>query len=170
MIHKIALALLVLAYAGIAYVSNRPWNLANQPGIDRVALLPPRADQAKLRSFLDYSGYILPHPPVAAGPAGAPAMLGYSYREVSVLRLPFFAYADQGIVLYRDLPDHYQAVPLDADYRALLEKEAGAPLGRDYSFPFWRYLWGWLFAAGLILCVVLEQRAVSRRREALGLM
>jgi hypothetical protein len=160
----VILAALAVGMAAVLYWSPKPYMLTNLPMVDQVAALPPGTDVLKLRRFLNYSAYVIPKAEADSEAQVQPPALGYSYREVSVLKLPLFAYADQGKVLYIEIADRVQMVPLDADYLALLEKEAGQPLGRDYSFPWWKHVWGWAFLLGFVLWWVLQVRA-ERRRE-----
>jgi hypothetical protein len=120
------LAALAVGMAAVLYLSPKPYMLTNVPAVEPVASLPPSTDLLKLRRFLNYSAYVIPKIPADLQAEVRPPALGYSFREVSVLKLPLFAYADQGKVLYIETADRVQMVPLDADYLALLEKEAGA--------------------------------------------
>jgi hypothetical protein len=158
------LAALAVGMAAVLYLSPKPYMLTNVPAVEPVASLPPSTDLLKLRRFLNYSAYVIPKIPADLQAEVRPPALGYSFREVSVLKLPLFAYADQGKVLYIETADRVQMVPLDADYLALLEKEAGRPLGRDYNFAWWTHIWGWAFVLGFVLWWRLQIRA-ERRRE-----
>lgn len=159
----ILLAALALGMAAVLYLSPRGFMLTNMPQVELVEELPAAADTGKLRRFLDYSAILLPKPERAHGSTRERPALGYSYREVSVLRLPLLAYPDQGNVLFVESPDQVQMVPLDADYMKLLAKEAGQPLGAEYAFHWWKHIWGWAFLLGFILWWFLQVRAERRR-------
>jgi hypothetical protein len=160
----ILLAALALGMAAAFYLSPRGYMLTNMPRVALVEELPPQADAEKLGRFLDYSAILLPKSERDAETVRLRPALGFSYREVSILRVPLFAYADQGYVLFVEGPKQVQMVPLDADYMKLLEAEAGQPLAAGYTFPWWRHIWGWSFLIGFIAWWILQVRA-ERRRE-----
>lgn len=159
----IVLAALAIGMAAALWLSPRGYMLTNMPQVALVEELPPRADAAKLGRFLDYSAILLPKAERDAGTVRGRPALGFSYRELSILRVPLFAYADQGYVLYVETPKQVQMVPLDADYMKLLEQEAGQPLAAGYRFPWWKHMWGWAFIVGFILWWILQVRAERRQ-------
>ncbi|WP_157217437.1 hypothetical protein [Flavisphingomonas formosensis] len=167
-------AVLLVAFAAISFWSPRSWSLTDRPRIDLVAPIPKEADLLKMRRFVSY-GITIPKtmPDIARLIPGttetAPA-LGYSFREVDILRMPIFAYEDQGYVMFVERAGSYQAVPLDADYLKLLRQAAGRDLSAGYSFSVWPYLWGWSMAVGFLLWLGLQVLDEKRRRDASGIL
>lgn len=163
--------LLVAVGAGIVaalLLGDRNWGLTNRPGVDLVAELSGKVDEAKLNHLLTDGVVIVPTPgDPLEGPNSSP-MLGYSYREIALIGLPFLAYPDLGMVLFDETPTGLRAYPIEAAYLEALEAEAGVPLARDYSFPYYRFLWGWLFVAVLAAWVFLQRRARARGRVELA--
>ena len=158
----ILLAALAIGMAVAFYLSPRGYMLTNMPRVALVEELPAQTDAAKLRRFLDYSAILLPRAERNAQTVRVRPALGFSYRELSILRVPLLAYPDQGYVLYVEGPKQVQMVPLDADYLKLLEAEAGQPLASGYRFPWWKHVWGWSFFIGFMAWWVLQVR-VDRR-------
>lgn len=159
----ILLAALALGMAASFYLSPRAYMLTNMPQVTLVEELPDAADATKLRRFLNYSAILLPRGERGDAVVRDRPALGYSYREISILRVPLIAYPDQGYVLFVETPQQVQMVPLDADYMKLLEQEARQPLAAGYSFPYWRHMWGWTFLLGFLLWWFLQARAERRR-------
>jgi hypothetical protein len=173
-IRHVVLAMIVLAYAGTAYLSPLEWNARSVPEIAHVADLPAQTDQAKFSEFLRYTGIAVTRavkaPITAPVMSESPVELGYSFRQISVMRLPLFGYRELGLSLYQEQADGYRMVPLNDDYKAELEKETGAPLNTNYIFPWWKYAWGWLFVVALIGWYMLQRRAEAAAREVSGII
>jgi len=158
----ILLAALALGMAAAFYLSPRAYMLTDMPQVALVEELPADTDATKLRRFLNYSAILLPRDERGDATVRDRPALGYSYREISILRVPLIAYPDQGYVLFVETPQQVQMVPLDADYMKLLEQEAGRPLAVGYRFPYWRHVWGWTFLLGFLLWWFLQARAERR--------
>lgn len=166
--------LILAAWVAAGFMGGRSWLMTSMPMMTKIADLPANADHAKFERFLTH-GILLPKDrPMPGQPRfmteldspGKP-MLGYSYREFSVLALPFSARTDMGISLYQEGKDGYKVFPLDKDYLDLLEKELGVRLEAGYSFPFWKFIWGWLFAGAVIIWLIFKRRdELRRQREA----
>ena len=162
------LALSAVAFAAVFLKSPLPWSLTNTPGFDRIAAVPAAA-QKPMRIWLDERGVKLPWPglPEAEQPL---LTLGYAHREVVALKAPFAAYGDPGLVLYDGRGKWGPPVPLDDEAATELRRLSGRALDADYSFPLWRYLWGWLLFVPLALWFWLQRRAEQRRADAAGIM
>lgn len=164
--------IIILSFA----LHPRPLMRTDAPGVHHLQDLPPNADFAKLKRFMAYSGVMMPvlgaRKVVRLDEDATSPALGYSYREVSMLGLPFAAYTEYGVGLYTRSDSHINFVPLDADYIALLEKETGAPLAstRGYMFPFWLHIWGWLVGAIGIAWAWWEWRDAERRKDEAGII
>lgn len=172
-------ALMVLLLAAAFYSSHAPRYLSNRPWVQHVADLP--ADEAeRLRAVIEADVYVIPNTRYAP-PWGTivppdnrrrttPTMLGYSMREVSLLGMPLIAYPDAGFVLYVENARDFSMKLLDADGRARVDAMAGHPVGRDYVFPFWQYVWGWLLPILLAAWVWIWLRGRDRRRAEAGII
>lgn len=171
-LYQLLLPATVLIVAAVQFVTPGHLGvLVNRPAIADVAEIPPRADHAKLRRFLDAQAIVLPADfPMTPPGEPAPVRLGYNYRTLSLLKLPLLAYRDLGFVLYDDNGMRQRMIPLDDDYMKLLAEEAGEPLGQGYAFPFWRYVWGWLIVAALAAALVSWRHEEAAKRLALGII
>lgn len=162
---------LLLAFSGVAFVavllrSPLPWSITNSPGFDRIAAVPAEA-QKPLRTWLDEHGIKLPWP--GAPETEQPLLtLGYAYRQVTALKLPFAAYGDPGSVLFDARGKWGPPVPVDDETAAELRQLTGRALDADYTFPLWRYVWGWLLFVPLVLWAWLQRRAEERRLAKAG--
>jgi hypothetical protein len=168
---RLWLVFLAVAFAAAAYFSDRDWALTNMPRIEALGALDegPEVNQLLGRSQLEPG--LLPYTARQRGnralePTAAPArpQVGFSYRELSILRMPIWAYEDQGLVAYSEERDGYYYVPLDEEQSAALDRITGSRHS-DYRFPFWEHLWGWLLLVGLIVWTFLHLRAGAKLEE-----
>ena len=164
------LGLILFGLLASLIASPRPYSLTNRPAIEAVDAIPATADQAKLRRFLAYAAITLPNEADTGIARDQPPALGFSYREVSLFAMPFWAYPDFGFTLYDGSEQGVRMAPLDADYRKLLDKEAGRPLGTGYDFSILPHLWGWWLPLALLLWFVLQVRYERRKREESGII
>jgi hypothetical protein len=171
-------AAMVLLVAGTQFFSHRPRFLTNRPWVVHVADLPDKG-RDKLSMFIDANAYVVPstryNPPIGMkAPIGdlamSPPMLGYSIREVSALGMPFLAYKEGGYVLYVEDGTDFRMTPLDDSGRKLLDDTVGQPIGHDYSFPWWEYLWGWLLIALIGSWGAVWWRSKVQERAELGII
>jgi hypothetical protein len=184
-----------LLFLGSQILSDRPLGFVNRPMIDDVAPLPPKADRDRYASYIYARTYMIPklrrpntinfvrrwgryaqaaaeNPDVYQRPA---VRVGYSVREIDAFGMPFFAYKEAGYVLYFDDWDSdnpfVSAGPIDEAGLDLLRKETGhVGLAKDWFFPFWAHMWGWvpLSLAGAWGWLLWRRRV--RRREQLGII
>jgi hypothetical protein len=160
--------LLVLAAGAVAVfmLSPRGWSMTDIPRIEALAALPDTEKVGNVLSGLD-TGIVLPYLPGEArarSESSTPAVLriGILYREVSLMKMPFWAYRDGGLVAYRALPSGYSAAPVPPEQVAALEAAAG----QVYSgrrFALWQHLWGWLFGLGFLSWWFVARREEARR-------
>jgi hypothetical protein len=175
----VLVALMLVLVVGTQLFSQRPRLLTNRPWVVPVSDLPERGRE-DLKVLIDANAYVVPDtrytPPIglAAVPdyyaAPSPPMLGYSIREVSVLGMPLFAYREVGFVLYVEGPQNFSMTPLDEDGRRLLDDTVGQPIGRDYSFPWWEYVWGWALFVLIAAWGWVWWRSKVKVREETGLI
>lgn len=168
---RLWLAFLAVSFAVCLYFSDRDWSLTNMPRIEELGEVE---ESAELVAALGRGGSqpgILPYTARQKAsrqeePRDRPPMprIGYSYRELSILRVPIWGHADQGIVLFLEMPEGYYFVPLDEAQVRALDRVLGTSYA-DYRFPFWEHLWGWLFLLGLIVWTILHLRAGARLAE-----
>lgn len=168
MLRTAVLALIILAYIAVAALSPLPWNARSTPMVLTVAALP-QGELGDLAALLE-SGIRLNHPEDTTISADAPIALGFSYRQFSIAKLPILAYRELGLALVRDTPTGLTFVPLNDAQLAELSSKTGVEISPRYSFPRWKYMWGWLFAVALMGWYLLQRRAEIARRDALGLI
>lgn len=168
MVRHAVLALILLAYAAAAALSPLPWNARSTPMVAPVAALP-QDEIGDLAALLD-SGIRLDHAIDPAIPDEGPIALGFSYRQFSIAKLPILAYRELGLALMRDTPTGLTFVPLNDAQLAELSSKTGVEISPRYSFPRWKYMWGWLFAVALMGWYLLQRRSEIARRDALGLI
>jgi hypothetical protein len=94
----------------------------------------------------------------AARPAGA-----------GIGGLPLWASGEAGLVTYFETPIGWQVALMGPDQVRLLERISGRSYA-DYSFPFWKHMWGWLFVLGLVVWYLLHRRAEAKWREETGII
>ena len=146
------------------------------PAVHHIEDLPPDTNFVRLQFVLDYSGGVIM--PVKGGPdpekGEKPTLpaIGYSYREMSMLGLPFFAYKEYGIGLYSRGHNSIDFTPLDLDKIDVLENVMGTKLARTrgYFFPFWMHIWGWLVLAIGLGWAWWEWRDAERRKDEAGII
>jgi hypothetical protein len=177
---RVIAGLMVALIVGALIFSHRPRMMTNRPWVEPVADIPARANFNQLRAYIASNPYVIPKarysPPlgltVEPSPSepDAPPRLGYSIREVSLLGMPLLAYREAGFVLYVDDGNQFAMVPLDDDGIKLLESQAGAPLSRNFTFPYWRYGWGLSLFVLIALWGVLQLNARRRYRRESGMI
>jgi hypothetical protein len=132
----------------------RAFALTNAPHIALVARLPRTPE---------FSGYDDKGEPIQLD-------LGYSYREISALWMPFFAFQDQGFVMYSGGGDAISIAPVTDVDRAEITKVAGIDLTKGYSFPYYAHIWGWLSIVGLAFISWLTIKRAEWKRDKAGIM
>jgi hypothetical protein len=166
--NRVILLLLAAGVAAVLLLSPRSWSMTSLPRIQEVGTLPETpAVETALEGI--YPAMVLPYLPgeararsAAASTRQAGRRLGIAYREVSIVKMPVWAYEEGGLVVYRELPQGYSVEPLGPEDVAALD----AATGQDYSkrrLTLWPHLWGWLFAAGFILWWFVANREETRR-------
>ena len=96
--------------------------------------------------------------------------LGYSYREMSALWMPFAAFEDQGFVMYSRSGDNISIAPVSDVDRAAIIKVAGSDLTKSYSFPYYAHVWGWLSVLALVFVTWLMVKRAEWKRDKAGIM
>ena len=132
----------------------RAFALTNAPHIALVATLPRTPE---------FSGYDDNGEPIQLD-------LGYSYREISALWMPFVGFEDQGFILYSGRGDNVSIAPLTDIDRAAMIKMAGRDPTKSYSFPIYAHIWGWLSILGLLCVTWLIIKRAERKRDKAGIM
>ena len=169
MYSRIVLGGLALAIAAIFYFSDRPFGLTSTPRVAEVALIPDGPEFADVRRYAQYGAAELPYLSDAERPAPTetrPAKIGWTYREASALRMPFWASGEFGYVAYVERPRGILITPIGEEQMALLEQRAGRAYSREYSFPWYLHVWGWLIVVGLIVWTLLWRREANLAEEA----
>lgn len=173
---RIALGLLAAAYAVTFFLSEREWGLTNIPRVEEVDTLPETDRLAAVRRYTQIGSGLLPYLPrerarraASVAEEGQRLKVGFSYREISILRVPVWASEDNGLVTYLELPSWYQIALINEDQIRLLERISGRSYA-GYSFPRWKHMWGWLFLLGLLGWYLLHRRALAKWREETGII
>jgi hypothetical protein len=168
-------ALLLLLFVAMVF-SGRPLLPTSMPRIREIAVLPASAKLEPIRQYTEMGSGLLPYnareqldrlPPSSDAPR--PLKVGYSYREVSFLRLPFAAYTEFGIVTFVDTVGGYKICLLSPEQVKMLNEAAG----RDFSkigLQAWRHVWGWFFLLGGGALGILHMRRMARWREIHGII
>lgn len=106
---------------------------------------------------------------VSGGKMGQPAV-GYSVREISFFGMPFGFYTELGDVIY--VSNQFETVygtPLP-EVIATLDKANGREVMKGGFFPFWNFLWGWLWVAGLAAGIWIYMKILADKRTEMGLI
>lgn len=163
------LAAIGLAAAAILLLGERPVGLTDMMRIDAISTLPDSERLEPVRRYTMIGSGLIPYMPGEAAPAYAARpeiRLGWVYREISALRMPFFARPQFGPVTFVELPQGRQFAMLAPEQVSLLEELAGRPLASDYRFAWYGYLWGWLMVLALIGWTLLRRREARIREDA----
>jgi hypothetical protein len=169
--NRIILLLLAAGVAAVLVLSPRSWSMANTLRIQQVGILPetPAVDYA-LEGL--YPAMVLPYLPGEAQARSVASLtrqrdrrLGIAYREVSIVKMPVWAYEEGGLVAYRELRGGYSVEPLGPQEIAGLEAATGQNYG-SRRFSLLPHLWGWLFAAGFLFWWFVANREEARRAAA----
>jgi hypothetical protein len=128
--------------------------LMNSPHIALVATLPRTPE---------FSGYDDKGEPVQLD-------LGYSYREMSALWMPFAGFEDQGYILFSRSGDKISISPITDVDRAAIIKVAGSDLTKNYSFPYYAHVWGWLSVLTAVFVTWLMVKRAEWKRDKEGIM
>lgn len=170
-IPRLWLAFLAVAFAAAAYISDRDWALTDMPRIEALGTIEERPDLYQVLSTSRLAPGMLPYTArqrenrAERGAEARPQpKVGYSYRELSIMRVPIWAYQDQGLVAYSDERDGYYYLPLDEEQAAAIDRITGSRYA-DYRFPVWKHLWGWLFLIGMVVWTFLHLRAGAKLHE-----
>ena len=133
MYSRIALAALALAWTAIFYFSDRPFGLTSTPRVAEVAVIPDGPRFADVRRYAEYGAAVLPYMSDAQRPAGGQdptPRIGWTYREIARLRMPFWASGEFGYVAYVERPWGISITPIGEAQMALLEQRAGRAYSR----------------------------------------
>src|SRR5687767_15164454 len=165
---KIALAVFALFMAAVLYLSERPWSLTSAPRVREIAALPDTPELAAVRRYTETGSGMWPR--LAGDPSIADSdrriRLGWSYRELDILRMPLLASREEGFITYVDVPGGVQFALLTRDQVALIDRSLGTDHANAYRFPWWEYLWGWSAPALLALWFLLYRREAQRAEDA----
>jgi hypothetical protein len=165
---KIVLGIFVLFMAAVLVLSDRPWSLISAPRVREIAMLPDTPEMAAVRSYTAIGSGMWPR--LAGDPTIAESdrriRLGWSYRELGILRMPLLASREAGFVTYVDIPGGTQFALLSPDQVAIIDRALGTHHATNYRFPWWEYLWGWTAIALLALWFFLYRREAERREDA----
>ncbi|MBX3562430.1 MAG: hypothetical protein KF780_11540 [Sphingomonas sp.] len=163
------LALIALAFAAIALLSDRPWNAATSYRIVEIAALPDDPRLAQLRRYTEIGSGAIAYLPGEERPAmraPQPLKIGWAYSEFSLLKLPFWASGEIGLVTYLETPTWRHFAIISPGQRPLLDELIGSEIVAENGFRWYRHVWGWLFVAAMLLWTWLRHREDLAREEA----
>ena len=162
-------ALLAVAVLANALLTTRPLQGYSMYQIEEIATLPDTPELADVRRYTEIGSGMLPYEcgwTPRATPARPPLKLGWTYRETSALRMPFWAAGEFGFVTYLEQPSGIEFGILSPSQVAMLEERLGRRFTENYSFPWYLHLWGWLPLIGLIVWTWLWRREANLAEEA----
>ena len=182
MFSRIILVCLIMSVAAAIHYGERHWALRNFPHIIMLDTLPGGSVTYAIRGDTEYGSVLLPYPgkeisgfpghdleAFPAASASAPLRLGYSYRELSLFGMPFWAYGDQGLVTYLETPIGYRTAVVTDQRRQLLERITGRSYAA-YALPLHRHVWGWLLVLGFVLWIFVRRWEEARWRQRTGMI
>ena len=175
MIPRLFLAAFALCVGLVLIVSDRPWSATSMPRIDEVAVIPDGPKTESVREYTEYGSGVLPFMEREARPSPGPdserpIKLGWSYRELGLLRMPFWASKELGFVTYIETPEGLRFSVMVPEQLALLEQMTGQKYSDRYTFPWHEHLWGWLFVLAFLAWLVLNRRAEAKWRAETGII
>lgn len=172
---RVLLGVLGLVFAVVFVLSDREWGIADVPRVEAMKTLPDVPELARVRRFTEAGSVFIPYTPRqqsrrANGGFNPNALqVGYGYREVSILRLPFWVYADFGPFTFYERPWGYTLSGYGAQEKAAINRVIGRDID-GHRFPWWRHVWGWLFVIAGLGILFLHLRALRRWREETGII
>jgi hypothetical protein len=165
---RIVLGVLIAGVLAAMIFSGRPWRGYSAYQIREIRTLPDDPRLASVRRYTQIALY-----PYVGGEARPelsigrqPVRLGWAYQEYGILGMPYWAQSDQGLVVYMEAPDGLQFGPVTPGQIPVLEAAGAGQIPRDYSFPWYFHIWGWLFPPAFLLWLWLWRREDRAREEA----
>jgi hypothetical protein len=164
---KLALGAFALFMAAVLVMSERPWSLTSAPRVREIALLPDTPEMTAVRQYTQIGSGMWPRLPgdPTIAESDRRVRLGWSYRELGILRMPLFASREAGFVTYVDVPGGTQFALLSPEQVVLVDRSLGTDHASNYRFPWWEYLWGWTAVLLLSLWFFLYRREAERRED-----
>lgn len=144
---RIVLAILIGFVAASMAFSGRPWRGYSAYYVHEIRTLPdgPALEMARRISRLGIFPSVEGAPAIDHGPASEPVKLGWSYVEYGILGMPYWARTEVGLVAFRETDEGIRFGQIEPERIPLLEQAGAGEIPRDYGFPWYRYIWGWLF-------------------------
>ena len=166
---NLVLAAWAVCVAAILFLSDRPWSAFSLARIDPVAELPDTPAFADVRRYTEIGSGFLPYFPGEARPetVDRPALkLGWAYREIGLMRMPFWVSSDIGYVAYYEQPTGRQIGILSPSQVEMIEQRTGRRFTREYAFPWYLKPWGWLVVLGLVGWTLFSRREARLIEDA----
>ena len=158
MIRLVSLGLIVAAYVVACVLSPHGFWMTNLPRVEKIAELPAEALPKNIEYQIRFEALQIPVRRRDLPYAPSKPALGYSYRNFETLKLPFAAYEANGFVIYSESRKFLQVIPLTDETRQAITKALGRDPTAGYRFAWWKYSWGWLFAAALGIWLIFQYR------------
>lgn len=101
----------------------------------------------------------------------APLDVGYAYREIRILWMPFFAWSEGGFVFFsRTDTGQYSIAPAHEIEFMRVTRAIGHDPREGYSFNMLAHMWGWLSLIPLAFAWRRYRRWDDERRVATGMV
>lgn len=164
MIRLVFLGLIAAAYAVACFVSPHPFWMLDTPHIEKLASFPRGPEAYQISKPLNESGMVIPVKRLDQPYYPDGVRIGYAYRTFSALKLPFAIYSDPGLVIYTESQSETRMTALDDYTRKFVTQKLGHDPMDGFKMPWLSYLWGWLFAAALLIWLFFQYRYEARKR------
>ena len=163
----IAAGVLVLFVLGSILFSGRPVFAFSLYQVHEIRTLPDDPRLEDVRSYTRVAEIPWSNGRVRDDLAGQrqPLKLGWVYYDYGILSMPYWAQSGFGPVVYLEGAYGISFAQLSPSQIGMVEERGSGPIPRDYSFPWYLHIWGWLFPILLLLWLWLWRRE-DRKREA----
>jgi hypothetical protein len=163
----VAAGALVLFLICAIVLSGRPVLSFSIHQVHEIATLPDDPRLEEVRRYT-YAGEI-PYPAGRVYRYRAeqrqPLKVGWVYSEYGVFSMPFWAQSEGGPFVYIEGAEAVRGAFLSPSQLTMLEERGSGPLPRDFSFPWYQHVWGWLLPILALIWFLLWRRE-DRARDA----
>jgi hypothetical protein len=163
----VAAGLTVLFLVCSIVLSGRPVLTFSAHQVHEIMTLPddPRLEEVRRYTWLGEIPYPGGRIYRYRGQQRQPLKIGWVYAEYGVFSMPFWAQSEYGPFVYVEGAEAIRGAFLSPSQVNMLEERGSGPIPRDFSFPWYQHVWGWLLPI-LVLAWFLLWRREDRAREA----
>lgn len=163
----IAAGVLVLFTLGAILFSGKPVFAFSLYQVHEIRTLPDDPRLEDVRRYAQTAMIPYPNGRVRDDLAGRqPLKLGWVYYDYGILSMPYWAESGFGPVVYIEGEYGLDLAQLGPSQIGMLEERGGGSVPRDFSFPWYLHVWGWLFPILLLLWLWLWRREDKKREAA----